>query len=654
MEHLLLEDFTKYKFLSSIEHSPNGKHACFIVHQANLADNNYRSNLWLYEVQTKTYVQLTSLGKESSFTWLHNSQEIIFPGTREPKDLEKQQEGEEFTVFYRIKIDGGEAQEYFRVPLKVTAIWELTSDKFLLTASYNPAQATDKDFEVLEEIPYWSNGKGFVSGKRSRLYIYDQQTNKLEPLTDPNLQVSDVQLNETKTKAIIVGQEYQGKAKQVNDLYLADLEEKIVQQITPQKQFSHAHAHLICDDQVIYKGTDGKRYGLNENGRFYSLNLQTGQSTLLTPHFETSTWNSVGSDSRYGGGQSVILDQGYLYFLTTEGDSSHLNRIDPQGNMEKIISTPGSIDSYSVKAGKILLIALRGLALQELYSFKNGKEQRLTDFNLWVSEQKKLSPPEVLSFSVEDGVSIEGWVLKPVDYEEGKKYPAIFNIHGGPKTVFGPVFFHEMQYWANLGYFVFFCNPRGSDGKGNSFADIRGKYGTIDYEDLMNFTDKTLEAYPAIDQNRVGVTGGSYGGFMTNWIIGQTNRFKAAASQRSISNWVSMGFTTDIGYYFATDQIGATPWSDHDKLWEHSPLKYADQVQTPTLFIHSEEDYRCWLPEGLQMFSALKYHGVEARLCLFKGENHELSRSGRPKQRIRRLEEITAWFNKHLKNEQER
>ncbi len=140
------------------------------------------------------------------------------------------------------------------------------------------------------------------------------------------------------------------------------------------------------------------------------------------------------------------------------------------------------------------------------------------------------------------------------------------------------------------------------------------------------------------------------GGFMTNWIIGHTKRFKAAASQRSISNWISKFATTDIGYFFVEDQQASTPWKDVEKLWFHSPpLKYADKVVTPTLFIHSEEDYRCWLAEGLQMFTSLKYHGVESKLVLFKGENHELSRSGKPKHRIRRLKEITQWFNRHLK-----
>ena len=150
-----------------------------------------------------------------------------------------------------------------------------------------------------------------------------------------------------------------------------------------------------------------------------------------------------------------------------------------------------------------------------------------------------------------------------------------------------------------------------------------------------------------MDRDNLFETGGSYGGFMTNWIIGHTDRFRACASQRSISNWTSFYGVSDIGPDFSEDQCGSTIWPDVQKFWWHSPLKYADQVKTPTLFLHSFEDYRCPVDQGYQMYSALIAHGVESRLVLFRGENHELSRSGKPKHRIRRLNEITTWFEQH-------
>ena len=177
--------------------------------------------------------------------------------------------------------------------------------------------------------------------------------------------------------------------------------------------------------------------------------------------------------------------------------------------------------------------------------------------------------------------------------------------------------------------------------------DIRGKYGTVDFDDLMAFCDTALARYPEMDADNLFETGGSYGGFMTNWIIGHTDRFRACASQRSISNWTSFYGVSDIGPDFSEDQCGSTIWPDVEKFWWHSPMKYADQVKTPTLFLHSFEDYRCPVDQGYQMYSALVAHGVESKLVLFRGENHELSRSGKPKHRLRRLNEITTWFEQH-------
>lgn len=653
MEPIKLNDFTNYTFLSGIEYNSTGTLACFVVHKAELDENNYTSVLWIYDEPQDRLYQLTALGEESSFMWLEDGEHVLFAAKRSKKDKEAAEKGREETVFFKINVRGGEAREAFRIPLKVHKLYELNEGRFLALGTVNLGRASgeekEKDWEILDEIPYWANGGGFTSLDRTHAFLFDPQTGQLDELTPGALDIQSAALNADKTRAILIGSDYQGKAPQTNSLYVLDLTTRSVEKVPETAPFAYVSAHFVSDDTVLAVGTDMKSYGLNENDRFYRVDIGSGARYLLTPSWDRSLWNSVGSDCRYGRSETMCWHNGYLYFVSTDGADSYLHRINPDGEIERLTREPGSVDGYAVHRDKLLVIAMRGLNLQEVYRVDNGTETRITSFNEWVTQERVLAEVEPLNVETAPGVIIDGWVMRPVGYQAGEKYPAILNIHGGPKTVYGSVFFHEMQYWAAQGYFVFFCNPRGSDGKGNAFADIRGKYGTIDYEDLMSFTDEVLRRYPDIDQERLGVTGGSYGGFMTNWIIGHTQRFRAAASQRSISNWVSMGWTTDIGYFFAPDQIAADPWTDYEKLWEHSPLKYADRVKTPTLFIHSNEDYRCWLPEALQMFSALKYHGVDSRLVMFRGENHELSRSGRPKNRIKRLEEITAWFDRYLK-----
>lgn len=660
MENLKLKDFLDYKYLSNLEFSPNGENAGFVVHTTNYDDNNYQSNIWLLNNKTKKYSKLTSLNEEKSFLWIDNST-IIFPALRDAKLREKVSQGEKWTAYYSIDINGGEADKYMQIPLLVTAIKMIDKDNFVLTAQYdnygiNLNELTgeerskavaklkeEKDYEVLDEIPFWSNGGGFTNQKRNRLYLYNRISNEVTPLSCEHTVVTYFSYKDG--KVLYVGNLFEGKLEQREGIFCYDIASKTTETLLPiDANFRVTFAEFL-EDTVICALNDCKEYGMNQNPSFYII--KNGKVELLKKH---DTWmaNTVGSDCRYGGGKSYRVANGKLYFPTTVFKDSFLNTIDLAGNETVLTKADGSVDVYDVHGDEILFAGLRGIKLQEIYSLKDGEETQITKFNENIYTDKKISIPEKCNF-VNDGIEIEGWVLKPVDYDETKTYPAILDIHGGPKTVFGEVFYHEMQVWANMGYFVFFCNPRGGDGRGNAFADIRGKYGTIDYDDLMKFTDVVLEKYP-IKADRVGVTGGSYGGYMTNWIIGHTDRFRCAASQRSIANWISKFGTTDIGYYFNADQNASTPWINQEKLWWHSPMKYADKVKTPTLFIHSEEDYRCWLAEGIQMFTALKYHGVEARLCMFRGENHELSRSGKPKHRVRRLEEMTNWFEKYLKD----
>lgn len=665
MENLLLEDFTNYKFLSSIRFSPNGINCGFVHHEVDLEENKYLSNIYILN-EENIPTKLTSFGEERSFIW-KNDETIAFTSFRDKEDKERSEKGEPLTCIYEININGGESNKVYTIPLNITSMKFIDSYNMILTSSFDPSIPNfknmgnedkenafekikeAKDYEIIDEIPFWSNGSGFTNKTRNKLYHYNISTETITPITDDFTEVESYKLNPDNSLIVMITNSYIDKMQTKTELYTYNLGDNKLEKISPYNDFSYSYADFL-GDEIIFVGTDMKSFGINQNPHFYVCNKDGYNSVKISKdEFDYGLWNSVGSDCRYGSSASMTIDGDYLYFVTTEGDSSFINRINREGNMEKLTNKKGSIDGLDVIDGKINFIGLRSLKLQELYTLKDEEEIQLTTFNQWVMNKRKLSIPEKLTFKTKEEVLIEGWVMKPVGYKEGQSYPAILNIHGGPKTVYGEVFYHEMQYWANEGYVVFFCNPRGSDGRGNMFADIRGKYGTIDYDDIMDFTDLVLEKYTFIDKNRIGVTGGSYGGFMTNWIIGHTSRFKAAASQRSISNWISKFGTTDIGYYFVDDQIGATPWNDMEKLWEHSPMKYADQVTTPTLFIHSEEDYRCWLAEGIQMFTSLKYHGVESRLCMFKGENHELSRSGKPKHRVKRLEEITNWFNHYLK-----
>jgi len=398
-----------------------------------------------------------------------------------------------------------------------------------------------------------------------------------------------------------------------------------------------------------FTGTYARQYGLNENELIYAA--YEGESPRPLSTGDASLGNAVNTDVSLGGGRILRAHDGKAFFIATVGTAAGIYTVDETGSHALVAGDPATaINCFCFAGPDLYAIALSAGALEEVYLYKNAssKAEKLTDFTSSALGLSKALPIE--SFQFESGnVELDGFAIKPAGYTSGQKYPAVFEIHGGPKTAYGTVFFHEMQAFAWDGYFVIFANPRGSDGRGNAFADIRGKYGTIDYDDLMRFVDVCLERYPDIDPGRIGVTGGSYGGYMTNWVIGHTDRFRAAASQKSIANWVSFAYTTDIGYFFAPDQIGASAWDSVERLWDASPLKYADKAQTPTLFIHSEEDYRCWLAEGLQMYSALRLHGVDTKLALFKGENHELSRSGKPKNRIRRLHEMLSWFNGHLK-----
>ena len=659
-----ISDLGEISFLSSPQYNPTGKLLAFVKSQADVAENEYVSCIYLYDPKTGKTRKLTSGGSETAFSWLDEAT-ILFTGRKDKKDGKRTREV--FTPVLTIPVDGGEAEKLFEIPAAVDKLWPLGKGGFLFTHKVTQGETplyqlkdTDraaeilkreeaKDYHVLEEIPFWSNGAGFTSGQRTKLCHYSVKSGKVTELTGDSFDVSEVTLDEDKSRALIIGREAKAKLELPNDVLLLQIKSKKTRKLETGHTETQS-AQFMEGNQIFLLINEARQFGLNENASFFLYELESGELTKMVPDQDISVGSSVNSDMRFGEGESVKVSGGWIYYIETNDTDALLKRMDLAGKTEVIVDDEGSVDDFAVDTkGNLACVIMKPDSLQELYTVTNSREKRISRFNEAYLKSRLISKSEALRCQGEGDDIIKGFVLKPVNYKKGTKYPGILAIHGGPKTVYGNVFIHEMQVWASRGFFVFFCNPKGSDGKGNDFADIRGRYGTVDYANLMDFTDKVLDTYPDIDVKRLCVTGGSYGGYMTNWIIGHNPQFKAAASQRSISSWLSFFGTSDIGYYFTPDQTTHTPWTDHLALWDQSPLKYADKVVTPTLFLHSDEDYRCWSPEAYQMFTALKYHGVDSKLCLFHGENHELSRSGKPKQRIRRLTEITEWFETYTK-----
>jgi len=652
------KDILSYSFLSNVLYNPAKSRAAFVVSRANEAENSYESRLWLYEKEAVK--QLTDLGKERSFLWLDDDR-LIFPAVRSAAEKKRAEAKEEFTSYYVLDLNGGEALPCFTVPFGVSELKVLDEKHFLAVGGFDKAHPDlyaaneetrkqvqkehedNKDYEVFDELPFWHNGAGVVNGRRRRLFRITLDPLTIVPISGPE---EDMGGFAVLGDEVFYAVQTRGARMLLKEFTLKahDLKTGATREVFHTDAFMLSTLQTV-GSRILISGGEGKRHGLNENDHVYELNPVSGELKLLFPA-EHSLYNSVGSDCRLGGGREAVAVGESLYHLTTRGGNAVLHRLDPDGSDIPVFTKPGAMDCFDMAEGKALCVGLYDMRPQELYLCDpaTGEAKRLTDFNGPALADRYVAQPEPLSVKSE-GYDIHGWVLKPFDYDPAKRYPAVFDIHGGPKTVYGSVFYHEMQYWAGKGYFVFFCNPKGSDGGDNDFADIRGGYGDADYKNLMDFADAVLAAYPAIDPRRVCETGGSYGGFMTNWIIGHTDRFCCCASQRSISNWLSFAGVSDIGSYFASDQTGGDLFETPEKLWAQSPLKYAKNVRTPTLFIHSDEDYRCPLEQGLQMYSALVDRDVPARLCLFHGENHELSRSGKPLHRLRRLKEITDWFD---------
>lgn len=676
---ITIEDLYAISFLSKPRISPDAQRVALVATTIDERKHQYRSAIWIVQ-SDGTYLKCFTSGKANATNpvWSPDGCWLAFVSEREGessgKDGSKQKKrGKGKAQIWLIPTDGGEARQLTYMPHgAANPVWSPDSQRIVFCAPVGPLDEEDENGKplpgarVIDRLWYRLDGVGFIYERRQHLFMVDiAASGESQQLTAGDWDDSDPAWSPDGTQLAFTSSREEDRWRlPCSDVYTLPLANGLAGELR-----RLTDGTLSCG--VPSWSPDGKTLAFLAALKLRSANhidlytmASSGQSSLrcLTTEFEGSCmdWtNSDMSDDHLMIPPAWSADGKTLYVLAAQRGASHVFAVPSTGTGNQIATlTPGNVHvmdfSASSASGRLALLIEDPTHIGEIFlcsTATSGELPKLTGFNDELLHALSLATPEYMPYTGADGWPMDGWIMKPQDFDPAKKYPLIVEIHGGPNTQYGYGFFHEMQLLVAQGYVVLYTNPRGSCGYGREFAlAVRGDWGTKDSLDIMAGVDALLQK-GYIDEQRMGVTGGSYGGFMTNWLIGHTNRFSVAVTDRSVTNLASDFGSGDFGWTFADDELEITPWDDLDRYMQHSPIKYVKNIQTPLLIIHSEQDLRCNIEQAEQLFASLKYLGREVLFVRFEGQSHGLSRGGHPKLRLERLKHITGWFEKYLKSD---
>jgi dipeptidyl aminopeptidase/acylaminoacyl peptidase len=658
------EDLNRIHYAQDPEISPDGRFVVFVKVTPDPLEKSYKRNIWLLPLPDGEAFQLTRGDEDSGPRWSPDGRQLAFVSSRGDKP-------QIYTL--PTAAPGGEARA--------------------LTAMENGAHSLDWSPDG-SRIAYLSPMSG---DERAAEDVGDEPpepTDKLESKHRKERRVED-ELNRWDPRPMWRIPYRQGTSyvdERYDQIYVVETTEST--EAKPRRltdlNASYSQPRWSPDGGSIYTSRTTNPEG-DEPWRamnIYRLDAETGAEVALTDGEYSAYAPSPSPDGRwiaYGRGHIGITDMPErlalmgvdgsetrvinealdreVFDLAWAPDNELILSIESEGNLLLWVYQPetdslnlahdGLYDIEQIAAGGKSLTAMTVSTPtnpQELYVLCNGEFREATSFNHeWLAEVIVQGVQE-LRFQSPHG-EVQGWYLLPVGYQEGERYPLALNIHGGPHAAWGfstKSMWHEWQFHAACGYAVFYCNPHGSGGYGEAFMrKLHAAWGSVAMDDIMAGIDAFL-ALGMADENRMAITGGSYGGYMTAWIISHSSRFKAAVSQRGVYNISSFYGTSDVPTLMS-NEFDAEPWENHDVYWENSPLKYAANIKTPLLLIHSENDFRVPIEQAEQLFAWVRRAtDTPIQMLRYPREGHELSRSGEPGHRISRLTEMVEWFDRYV------